>query len=77
MKFLKLAQKNKEANPESWEKLYESEIIRRIRKRYTVNQELAILRQRDEKPEEFTTYNEYVEACKAEVKKLMSDKGEL
>ena len=68
MKFLKLARKNKEVEPQSWERLYESEIIHRIRKRYTVNQELAILRQRDTKPEEFAEYNEYVELCKSEVK---------
>ena len=68
MRFLKLARKNKEVDAESWERLYESEIIRRIRKRYTVNQELAILRQRDTKPEEFAEYNAYVEQCKAEVK---------
>lgn len=68
MKFLKLARKNKEVNPESWERLYETEVIRRIRKRYSVNQELAILRQRDTKPEEFAKYNAYVEQCKTEAK---------
>ena len=72
MKFLKLARKNKDISPESWEQLYEAEIIHRIRKRYTVNQELAILRQRDSKPEEFAEYNAYVEGCKAEVKAEMS-----
>ena len=65
---IKLARKNREVNPESWDKLYESEIIRRIRKRYTVNQELAILRQRDTKPEEFAEYNDFVEKCKKEIK---------
>lgn len=65
---LRLARKNRESNPKSWEQLYENEIIRRIRKRYSVNQELAILRQRDTKQEEFAEYNAYVEKCKAEVK---------
>lgn len=65
---LRLARKNREVNPASWERLYENEIIRRIRKKYTVNQELAILRQRDTKPDEFAEYNAYVEQCKAEVK---------
>lgn len=65
---LRLAKKNRESNPQSWEKLYESEIIRRIRKRYTVNQELAILRQRDSKPLEFAEYNAFVEKCKKEIK---------
>jgi hypothetical protein len=68
---LRLAKKNRESNPKSWEQLYEAEIIRRIRKRYTVNQELAILRQRDTKPEEFAEYNAFVERCKAEIKKKM------
>ena len=31
-------------------------------------EELAILRQRDTKPEEFAEYNEYVEQCKEQVK---------
>ena len=68
MRHLRLARLNREVNPESWEQLYESEIIRRIRERYTVNQELAILRQRDTKQEEFAEYNTYVEKCKADVK---------
>ena len=68
MKHLGLARKNREVNPESWDQLYETEIIRRIRQRYSVNQELAILRQRDTKTEEFAEYNAFVEKCKAEVK---------
>lgn len=65
---LRLAKKNREINPKSWEKIYESEIIRKIRTKYTVNQELAILRQRDTKPVEFSEYNDFVEKCKKEVK---------
>lgn len=68
---LKLAKKNKEVKPSSWEKLYENMIIRKIRSKYTVNQELAILRQRDSKPEEFADYNTFVEQCKLEVKELL------
>lgn len=47
---------------------YENKIVALIRKKYNVNQELAILRQRDTKPEEFAEYNEYVEQCKEQVK---------
>lgn len=65
---LKLAKKNREVNHASWEELYENLIIRKIRKRYSVNQELAILRQRDTKPEEFAEYNDFVEKCKKKVK---------
>ena len=68
MKFLKLARKNKEVAPQSWEHLYEHEIIKRIRVKYSLNQELAILRQRDTKPDEFAEYNAFVERCKADAK---------
>lgn len=71
MKFLRLAQKNRETNSASWELLYEAAIIAKIRERYSLNQELAILRQRDAKPSEFAEYNAFVEACKAEVKQEM------
>lgn len=71
MRFLKLAQKNRESHPASWDAVYENEIIRKIRRRYTVNQELAILRQRDVKPAEFEAYNAYVEQCKAETREEM------
>jgi hypothetical protein len=63
-----LAKKNREVNPESWEQLYESLIIRKIRKRYTVDQELSLHRQMHKKPDEFAEYDAYVERCKAEVK---------
>lgn len=66
--LLNLAKRNRVQDPESWEKLYESEIIRKIRTRYTVNQELAILRQRDTKPREFAEYNAFVEKCKKDIK---------
>lgn len=68
---LRLAKKNREINSQSWEKLYESEIIRKIRNRYTVNQEIAILRQRETKPVEFAEYNAFVEKCKKEIKEEM------
>jgi hypothetical protein len=48
--------------------LYSDEVIRRIRERYSINNELSILRQRDEKPEEFAAYNAYAEECKRKAK---------
>ena len=71
MKNLRLALKNREKNSESWNELFEATVIQRIRQRYSINQELAILRQRDAKPTEFAEYNEYVEQCKAEVRNEM------
>lgn len=50
------------------EQEYENKIVALIRKKYNVNQELAILRQRDAKPLEFEEYNAYAEQCKAEAK---------
>lgn len=57
------ARKQKQDNEE-----YENKIVALIRQKYNVNQELAILRQRDAKPQEFVEYNEYVEQCKEQVK---------
>ena len=47
---------------------YEERVVELIRLRYDINSELAILRQRDSKPEEFTEYNEYCEECKIQAK---------
>lgn len=68
MKFLDLLKKNKEAEPATYEAVYGSMVEKKIRVRYSLSAELAILRQRDTKPEEFAQYNEYVEQCKAEAK---------
>ena len=65
---VKLARKIRESEPKSFDNLYENLIVEKIRKRYSVNEELAILRQRDEKPEEFAEYYSYVEECKAAAK---------
>ena len=45
---------------------YEERVVSRIRAIYSIDDELAILRQRDTKPEEFNEYNEFVEKIKAE-----------
>ena len=42
-------------------------IEERIREKYSISDELAILRQRDTKPEEFAEYNAFAEQAKAEV----------
>lgn len=48
------------------------ELIReKIHARYSVYDEIAILRQRDDKPEEFAEYNNFVEQCKKEAKAIM------
>ena len=45
---------------------YKDRIIARIREVYSVDDEIAILRQRDTKPEEFAQYNAFVEQIKDE-----------
>lgn len=50
---------------------YDEAVDAEIRKRYSVSQEFAILRQKDEKPDEYATYYEYCEECKAYVKAQM------
>lgn len=47
---------------------YEELVENKIRQRYTLSQELAILRQRDSKPMEYQEYYDYCEACKVEAK---------
>lgn len=47
---------------------YEAMVVSQIRQKYSLDEELAILRQRDSKPEEFSAYFNYCEACKARAK---------
>ena len=49
---------------------YENKIVALIRQKYNINQELAILRQRDAKPQEYQEYYNYVEQCKKQVKNV-------
>lgn len=42
-----------------------------IRRKYTLSEELAILRQRGTKAEEFEAYNAYAESCKGEARLLI------
>ena len=50
------------------DKTYEELVITLIRQKYSINEELAILRQRDTKPQEFAEYNQFVENIKAQLK---------
>lgn len=46
------------------EEEYKNRVVELIRERYTIDDELAILRQRDTKKIEFDSYNVFVENCK-------------
>lgn len=56
------------AEREHWLGDYDSLVNEEIRRRYSASQEFAILRQRDEKPDEYAAYFAYCEECKALVK---------
>lgn len=47
---------------------YAALVSEKIKRRYSPSDELALLRQREEKREEFLAYNAYAEACKAEAR---------
>lgn len=49
---------------------YEQLVEQLIRERYTISQELAILRQRDAKPDEWQEYYDFAENCKMRAREL-------
>ena len=55
---------------------YEEQVVAKIRERYSIDDELAILRQRDTKPDEFEAYNAYAESCKKEARLLIEKQNE-
>ena len=62
-----------QAEREYWQSVdYGEAINAEIRKQYSESQEFAILRQREEKGEEYAAYFAYCEQCKAYVKEKMA-----
>lgn len=49
---------------------YNERVNALIRQRYSLSEELSILRQRDSKPAEFSEYYAFAEACKAKAKEV-------
>ena len=65
------------AEAEYWANIdYDEAVNNKIRERYTESQEFAILRQRDEKPDEYAVYFAYCEECKAFVKEKKAQYAE-
>lgn len=58
---------------EPYQPTYEEKVEQLIRERYSVSDELAILRQRDSKIEEFSEYFAYCEECKAKARAEISE----
>ena len=49
---------------------YSEKVVSLIREKYSLDEELAIQRQRDSKPQEFSEYYAYCEACKQKAKQI-------
>ena len=49
---------------------YEQRVVNRIREKYSVDDEIALLRQRVLKADEFEQYNAFVEKIKAEERQV-------
>lgn len=67
---------DKHGNTKSYTKLkstvlYDELVNQKIRQRYSLSQELAILRQRDTKIEEYQAYFEFCEECKAQARVML------
>lgn len=45
----------------------------KIRERYSISEQIAILRQKDEKPYEYSNFYQYAEMCKAEVQEYIDN----
>lgn len=59
----------KAAEAAYWQSVdYGEAVNAKIRERYSESQEFAVLRQRDDKPEEYAEYYAFCESCKAFVK---------
>ena len=65
-----------EAEREYWATIsYKQAVINEIHKKYDNDDENAILRQKEEKPDEFQEYYNYCEECKRFVKEKLSMGG--
>jgi hypothetical protein len=67
-----MEQATAEAEAEYWKYInYDEAVNTEIRKQYSESSEFAILRQKDEKPEEYKTYYDYCEQCKTYAKEMI------
>ena len=56
------------------ESAYYGDLVNRlIRERYSLSEELSLLRRREECPEEFLAYTEYAETCKRQARAQMEE----
>ena len=55
---------------------YEEIVSMLIREKYSIDDELALNRQRDSKAEEFEQYYAFCEECKAKAREIVAEEGE-
>ena len=53
---------------EEYQPTYEEKVVELIRERYTIDDEIAILRQKDIKQDEYQEWYDYCEQCKQQAK---------
>ncbi len=59
------------------EKEYGALVNRKIRARYSLSEELSILRKKEDDPDAFAAYHSFAEACKKEAKaEIYGEEGE-
>lgn len=61
-----LLQKNKEREPKTFEAFRSRLIEKKVRRKYTIEEEIGIMRNREIKPEKYQEWFDYVEQCIAE-----------
>ncbi|MBE6551573.1 MAG: hypothetical protein E7665_05490 [Ruminococcaceae bacterium] len=52
--------------------LYSSKVEQRIREKYSLGAQIALIRQKDEKAEEFEAFNTFAENAKKEIKAIIN-----
>jgi hypothetical protein len=58
--------------PQPYVPTYSELVEQKVAERYTIQQEMAILRQRNTKPDEFDKYFRYVDQCKEEARQELN-----
>lgn len=55
----------------TYDRIYGDAVNEKVRAKYTLSDELAVLRKKDDEPEEYAAYYAFVEECKQAVKAEM------
>ena len=60
---------------DTWKDISYKDLVEKlIRQKYSVSDELALLRQQLDKPNEYESYYSFVEECKAQAKQLIDER---